>query len=276
MLPLHSCVSMSKAIAEFGGNAQMWCDEQFAVLPTFVLCFFTISAGPDGTLLAGPSRVVWKPQRLDYAPNDEYSWLPSAVREVNDRSGPAIVHLREHILFIRTGDMDHFWYVGKVHLGSYGTRGNGLSDREACFSLYEKVPREIWLACGGYSGWRTEIDHKEHICCDLASFKEVLNRFTSGGYSHFSMTRYEEDSLAIHMNPRQRAWVMYLRDAGDSGLYVDDPKLGAAEEHFRCVCGISLEFPASQTVSTDGAARIAQVLFETGSLPEDVCFTEQY
>jgi len=80
------------------------------------------------------------------------------------------------------------------------------------------------------------------------------------------MTRYEEDSLTIYTNP-SRAWPGYLRGPNDSGLYLDDPALGVNLEHFQCGCGISLDFPASQTVSHAQAAEIARHFFAHGELP---------
>jgi hypothetical protein len=80
------------------------------------------------------------------------------------------------------------------------------------------------------------------------------------------MTRYEEDSLTIYTNP-SRAWLVYQREPDDSGLYLDDPTFGVGQEHFQCLCGISLDFPARQTVSHAQAAEIARHFFAHGKLP---------
>ncbi len=99
--------------------------------------------------------------------------LPATVREIYDRSGPKAVRLRTHHLFIRTNQMTAFYYIGEAHLGSYGgPRGNEPGNREACFSLNEKVTPEIWLACGGYTGWKVEIDHEEQAAAISLQWKK--------------------------------------------------------------------------------------------------------
>jgi hypothetical protein len=89
------------------------------------------------------------------------------------------------------------------------------------------------------------------------------------------MTRYEEDSLELFTNS-ERGWLMYIRKPGDSGLYVaaatDEED---AEEHFRCDCGIDLEFPRSHTLPLNKAAEVVTAFFRSGALPEFVAWVEQ-
>lgn len=275
MLQLHRECSIRDAIADFGGDAEMWCDDQFAVLSNVVLCFITVGPGTNDSQLPQPSSVKWKPKRLDYAPeNEEYSWLPTPVREVYDRSQPEIVKLRTHHLFVRTNQMTAFFYVGEAHLGSYGgPRGHEPGNREACFSLDEKVSPDIWLVCGGYKGWKVEINHEEQVVNDTAAMDKVLRELRPDAYSHLCMTRYEEDSLTIHTNPAGLAWLMYLRRPDDCGLYVNNRELGKELQNFRCGCGIDLNFPESQTVPYATAVKIARALCENGVLPNDVNWT---
>jgi hypothetical protein len=56
--------------------------------------------------------------------------------------------------------------------------------------------------------------------------------------------------------------------------YLNDPSIGDHEEHFECDCGISLDFPASQTVSRSQAADIAGHFFSNGKLPDSVRWVE--
>jgi hypothetical protein len=66
----------------------------------------------------------------------------------------------------------------------------------------------------------------------------------------------------------------FFMELADSGLYLDDPSLGVDKEHFRCVCGISLDFPARQTVSHSQAADIARHFFNSGELPTTMKWSE--
>jgi hypothetical protein len=267
---------MDAAIAGFAGEPQLWCDDQFAVLPNSVLGFITLGESTDESHLTSPSTVIWKPRRINYAPSDEYTWLPSDVREVFDRSGRKVVRLRRHYIFLRAASVHQFVYAGEAHLGSYGgPRDDRAGNREARFTLNDRLPRHVWLECGGYSGWHFEVNHEDHIIGqdEFSKLEEILGRLGDQDYSHLRMTRYEEDSLTIHTNP-ERAWLMYLREPADCGLYLNDSTLDDEEEHFECVCGISLEFPASQTVSHSQAAQIARHFFKTGDLPDYVAWQE--
>jgi hypothetical protein len=56
-------------------------------------------------------------------------------------------------------------------------------------------------------------------------------------------------------------------------VYTRDPESGGepeAEEVFQCACGISLEFPANQTLPRELALRAAVEFFQTGRLPKCV------
>jgi hypothetical protein len=82
----------------------------------------------------------------------------------------------------------------------------------------------------------------------------------------------------------ERGWLMYLREPGDSGLYIRDPAFQRddddvyyqeLEEDFECTCGISMTFPRSQTLPRDQAADVVREFFAArGSLPESINWFE--
>jgi hypothetical protein len=200
-------------------------------------------------------------------------WLPETVREVWDRSRKPVRKVRDHHVFLRTPSDKRFFYVGPAHLGSYGSFGKytGVS---AHFSLNEKLPREVWLKFGGYPGWLVEVNHQSYRVAsgDLVAFEQLVNQLPEQEFSHLCMTRYEEDSLTVHTNAR-RGWLMYLRYPSDGGLYTRDSTYSGEpepEEVFRCVCGIGLEFPLSQTLPRELAMRSAIEFFQHGQLPKCV------
>jgi hypothetical protein len=144
-------------------------------------------------------------------------------------------------------------------------------ERSANFSLSEKLPRDVWLRLGGYTGWLIEVNHQTHRVDngDLGTFRQLAEKLPDQEFSHLCMTRYEEDSLTVHTNDR-RGWLMYLRYPGHNGIYTHDPKYAGdpeGEEEFRCVCGIGLEFAARETLPRDLAIRAALEFFTTGELP---------
>jgi len=220
-----------------------------------------------------PSSVVWKPSRLDYAPSEKYAWLPDRVWEV---WGPRGKSIRQHHLFLRPPTAERFHYAGTAHLGSISgpTTGDAPAERSVGFSLNHKLPGEAWLRLGGFAGWQVEVNHQTHHVNqgDLPAFRKLVAQMPRRKFSHLSMTRYEEDSLTVHTNPR-RGWLMYLRHPADGGVYPRDREYAGdpdAEEFFECTCGIELEFPAAQTLPRELALRAAEEFFATGELPRCV------
>jgi hypothetical protein len=191
---LHATYSKKSALTQFDGEPQELCDGQFTVLPTAVLGFLTMVKSTDGSHLRNPSSVIWKPNRLDYASSEEHPWFPRNAREVFDRSGREVVRMRRHHIFIRFAGAIDYVYAGEAHLGSFGgPRGDYPGNREACFTLAQKLPRDVWLQCGGYSGWQIDVNHKEHVISqtDHADFDHLLEELAKPAYSHWCMTRYK-------------------------------------------------------------------------------------
>ena len=254
---------------------RFWCDDQFAVLPKVILCFITVGKRTDKSHLSDPSTVNWKPSRFDYAVGEEFPWFPKVVREVYRRRGQRVVPLRRHHMFLRPCRTRDFVYAGEAHLGNYRSASADGDFRhcEACFRLLnkKKLPRSLWLKCGGYADWCIEVKHKKRVVAqrDRLSFDKLLDRMEREKYSHLSMTRYEADSLHVYTNPT-RAFPVYSPTPDHSGLYLRDSKLGTDETDFRCVCGISLDIPQCLTVSHSRAAQIARHFFRTGKLPSRV------
>jgi hypothetical protein len=248
------------------------CDGQFIVLPKDVICLATVGNSANESHFWSPSGFVWKPPRLDYDPSDEkFPWLPKAVREVLHSESRK--KLKEHHIFVRASTVENFFYAGTAQLGSYGGYLS-KSDVSAKFSLFEKLPRYVWLRLGGYPGWLIDINHTTHRVNndDLTTFNNLLEQLLQQEFSHLSITRYEEDSLDVLTNNRC-GWPMYLREPGDCGVYVNHPKyegVQKVQEIFQCTCGISLEFPISQTVSLEDAIQAAREFFVTGQLPHCV------
>jgi hypothetical protein len=210
---LHNWYSAEDAVAAFGSfpSPISFCDGQFIVLPSVVLCFITVGQIFDDPHVSSPSRAVWRP-KLGIKPEGQYDWLPEKVREVWDRSGKKVRKIRDHHIFLRTPADDLFFYAGDAHLGSYGSTRTTSGDwgLAANFSLIHKLPREVWLKVGGYPGWLVEVNHACHRveAGDLLAFERLVGELGKQEFSHLVMTRYEEDSLTVHTNT-QRGWLMY-------------------------------------------------------------------
>jgi len=276
---LHTWHMASEAVAAFGGNgaSEAFCERQFVVLPSIVLCFVTTGQTFDESHVSSPSQVTWRPKLGTVrAHPDDSDWLPETVREIYDRNGPQVRKLRTHHVLVRSPADERFFYAGEAHLGSYGSTSttSGEWGLGAHFSLSQKLPRDVWLKLGGYPGWLVEVNHEPHCveAGDLAEFERLVNELPLAEFSHLCMTRYEEDSLTLHTNTR-RGWLMYLRDPADSGVYARDLEYDGApgaEEVLQCACGIDLEFEAARTLPHESAQRAAVEFFQTGRLPECV------
>jgi hypothetical protein len=272
---LHDWYAAGDAIEAFGDTKgpESFCDGQFVVLPSVILCFVTVGQTIDEPHVPSPSGVVWRP-KPGTKPSDDHKWLPEKVREVWDRKRAK--KLRHHHLFLRTPAENDFFYAGEAHLGSYGSSRTKSGDwgLAANFSLSEKLPRDVWLKLGGYPGWLVDVNHKCHEVAagDVTTFERLAGELTQQEFSHLYMTRYEQDSLTVHTNA-QRGWLMYQRDPDDGGVYsrdLDYSGPAGVDEVFRCVCGIDLEFAASQTLPREMAGRAAVEFFKTGQMPQCV------
>jgi hypothetical protein len=259
--------SARAAIAAFGASqaAVSYFDGDFVVVEETVVCLFTMS--PHGSAsLASSSRLTWSaPQSRRASFLSLESW-PQEVVDVFDRSGAKIVRKRQHQLFLRRTARSDYTYVGPAHLESYG------ADGRARFELATRLPREHWNALGGYVGWMFERDHAESRIDegDDDALVAQLAEFATQSSSHIVLTRYEEDALHVYKNERT-AWVMYLRDPTDTGLYPVPamPASTGQTEHFRCDCGIDLEFPSGQCLPIAQALDIVRGFFAAGELPSD-------
>jgi hypothetical protein len=263
-LTLHEWYTVDEAVAAFGSGArsESFCDGQFIVLPTVVLCFAMVGEGEEKPHVSCPSCFVWRPAHPSNNPMDEKAWLPG---KICDSPLP-------RYMFLRSSNDERYFYAGRAHLGSYGDCGGvGMS---ANFTLRERLPRDIWLKFGGYPGWLVDVNHGAHRVdkTDFPAFERLVNELPHQEFSHLWMTRYEEDSLTVHTNAR-RGWLMYERDPDDVVLYTRDLEYGddpGSEEVFRCACGISLEFAASQTLPRKLALQATIEFFNTGQLPQCV------
>jgi hypothetical protein len=274
---LHQSYTVEEAVAAFGGTdrAEFLCDGQFAVLPKVVLCFATLGGPVTEPLVTWPSCLVWRPRRFDYDPSDEVPWLPEKAREVYLRDEQKVEKLRDHHVFVRLPADERYFYAGEAHLGCYGELfGENGREKGAAFSLNPKLPRDVWLRLGGYPGWLVEVNHQTHRLDkeNLPAFEQLVAALPRKKFAHLTMTRYEEDSLTVHTNPR-RGWLMYQRYPSHGGVYTRDLEYAGdpeAEEVFACACGIDLEFPADRALPREPALRAVVEFFRTGELPRCV------
>jgi hypothetical protein len=223
---------------------------EFVALPGTVIGFLR----PAALTFRSPTTIEWRPG----ANPDQPPWLLA----------PASLP-KYHLLIEQPSG---FFYAGDAHLGCYSMDGSN-----ATFSLSAPLPRDAWVRFGGYPHWLVELNHEEHRIGneDESALRSLLDRVVAPPYGHLTLTRYQEDSLDLFTNP-ERGWLMYLREPGDTGLYVaaanaEDDK----DEHFRCDCGIDLEFPRSQTLPLEKAADIVKAFFRSGKLPESVSWEPQ-
>lgn len=248
-----------EAIRRFGdpSDATVLLDGRVAVLPDLVLYFLTGQSDTEELHMETPRTVTWR--RKDAPMTVEpFAWLP-----LEARGGTPGAAARRHHLLLRASTADSLFIdAGRAHLGSYG------SDHTACFSLDHPVSRDVWLAFGGYSGWRLSACHSHETFAtgDDRRVQSLVESALSLTRGHFVLTRYEDDALHVYTN-EHRAWLMYLRDPSDPGLYLAASAADeTAIETFACGCGIPLEFPAHRTTSKDNALAIVMDYYRLGSI----------
>jgi hypothetical protein len=267
-LILHNLYDRDEVLAQLVPRTSYLelCDGEFIAAPGIILAFFS-HGNRSGTIVETPTDIIWRPKRLDYAPGEEYPFLPRLARDVSDSSD------HKHHLFLRHPGETRFFYLGLAHLGSYG---GPRIDPTAHFMLDHKLSMPLWLAFGGYPEWQVSTHGNSHHLCatELHRFQEILADAFSASHIHITLTRYQQDSLQCFTNST-RAWFMYLRTPEDSGLYILDSSGSHEEEHFVCDCGISLEFPQYNTVDHGTANRILSDFFFSGVLPGWITWTDE-
>jgi len=124
---------------------------------------------------------------------------------------------------------------------------------------------------GGFPHWEVELNHQTYRLGreNVDGLRRLVNQVMYPNRGHIMLTRYEEDSLHLYTN-ETRGWLMYLREPGDSGLYLGTTCADDVIEEFTCECGISLEFPRSQTLPAEAAAALFEEFVRSGRLPTSV------
>jgi hypothetical protein len=267
---LHQFYTAEEGVAAFAEGPGQWlCDGQFAALPGRVLGFFTLGDPGAGPSVETPTRVLWRPGRPDYAPDEEEPWLPRAVREPR---GPDGERHREYHLFLRAPSEERYLYAGPAGLGGWTNPFVPQAD----FLLRARLPREAWERLGGYPGWRVWVDgHSERLeDGDTAGLARLLARLTPEQGS-ICLTRYEEDNLTVALNA-DRGCVWYTGPDGRSHGAARDPagEAGAGEMVLIPDPYLAYEVPREDTVPRPLAIEAAREFFRTGRRPECVAWPE--
>lgn len=272
----HSCTA-EQAVARFGdpAEAELFCDRQFAVLPGTTVCFATQGDPDSGTKLLAPSKLAWKPARLDYHSEDKRPWLPERLTICVERDG---AWLPLHHMFLRVAGEQQFVYAGIAVLNSFGDiPENGRIQKAAHFTLDTKLPRDLWLRFGGYAGWRVGFNNTElrFEASDWAGFEQLLAGVpTAPGYWLVWITGYDEQWFTVQFNAH-RARLRY-GPGGERGVesWDSDCPNPRRREFFGNDGQIDVVFAAERTVPRELAVRAVVEYFRTGQLPECICWRE--
>jgi len=227
-----------------------------------------LATPPEGSFPA-PSRFRWIAARRYREADDEFGFLPAEVR---DRAAPTEQGIE---MFFGHEGSNTFLYVGDGSLVMYGL-SNSASLGEAEVDLHHKLPQEIWFRLGGYEGWSLFVDEDERRGL---STDDVLGRVTAAiarGAGELWLTRYEEDSLSLLIEP-SRAFVMYLAFPGDSGgVTAHDPRMTGSPKRasFTLSNGQVDEFGYEETLPKDEAIAIVDHFLRTGELAPWVRWVE--
>lgn len=275
-LQLHQWYSVEEAIAAFGGEAESYCDGQIVVLPHAVLGIFPLADDSTASRVITSRYIKWlsvSPKK-DIVLDEIWKWSSASPEKLLEMAqNGELCDLKPCYLLLRARNVDssRYLYAGEAKLISFLPRAE--------FRLHYSLPWEFWLQLGGCPGWWVGINGEEyHVTLDdLAEFERLTAQLTETEFSHFWMTRYEDDALSVYTNANC-AFPMYTRTDDDSGLYYLNPLYSGpsnARENFTCsCCNIDLEFPVSSTMAHAQAIRVARDYFLTGTLPLNINWVE--
>jgi hypothetical protein len=277
-----------------GADAEYFCDRQFAMVPGATLCLATMGDPDNGTKLLSPSKVAWRPARLDYHPPESRPWLPEHLTESVERNGE---WLPLYHMFLRAAAGQKFIYAGTAEMTLLGDiqesgrldKGAHLSspqaladaaqhgvrlDKAAHFKLDAKLPQHLWTRLGGYAGWQVGFNQAE---CRLASeevadFEQLLAAVpTAPGLWVVSLTGgYKDYWFAVWFNAR-RARLRYGPAESEQALESWDPACTRSDQ---CEYFGDLTFTAERTIPREQAVRAAVEYFRTGRLPQCIRWRE--
>jgi Immunity protein Imm1 len=224
-----------------------------------------LATPPEGSFPA-PSQFRWIAARRYREASDEFGFLPAEVR---DRAAPTEQGIE---MFFGPEGSNKFIYVGEGSLVTYGF-SHSASLGEAEVDLHHKLPEEIWLRLGGYEGWSLSIDEKERLGLSADDVLRLVTAAVAKGAGEVWLTRYEEDSLTLLIEPR-RAFVMYLAFPGDSGVTAHDPRMTGSPEKasFTLSNGQVDEFGYEETLPKDDVIAVVDHFLRTGELPRSVAW----
>jgi hypothetical protein len=177
-------------------------------------------------------------------------------------------------MFFAADERGAFMYVGAGWLVSYGFSGSA-SLGEVDVDLHHKLPEDIWLRFGGYEGWSLTIDEEERRGLSADAALGMVSNAVAKGAGELWLTRYEEDSLNLLIEPR-RVFVMYLAFDGDSGVIAHDPRMAGSqgEASFTLSNGQVDEFDYEETLPKDDVISVVRHFLSTGELAPWVAWIE--
>ena len=263
-IDLYDVYPRAAIVAVAGAHAREACGGQ-VIIGRARLAW--IASPPEGSFPA-PSRFRWIAGSRYREADDDFWFLPAEVRE---RAAPTNQGIE---MFFATDEAGAFLYVGAGWLVSYGFSGSA-SLGEAHVDLHHKLPEDIWLRFGGYEGWSLTVDGEERRGLPADDVLELVTAAVAKGTGELWLTRYEEDSLSLLVEPR-RAFVMYLAFDGDSGVTARDPRMAGSpgKASFTLSNGPVDEFDYEETLPKDDAIPVIRHFLSTGELPPWIAWIE--
>jgi hypothetical protein len=226
-----------------------------------------LAAPPEGSFPA-PSRFRWVAGRRYREADDDFWFLPGEMRE---RAAPTQQGIE---MFFEIEESGAFMYVGAGWLVTYGFSGSA-SLGEADVDLHHKLPEDIWRRFGGYEGWSLTINEEERRGLSADAVLGMVSNAVAKGAGELWLTRYEEDSLTLLVEPR-RAFVMYLAFDGDSGVTAHDPRMAGSPDtaSFTLSNGQVDEFSFEETLPKDDVPAVVEHFVSSGKLAPWITWVE--
>ena len=249
-------------LAEGAAVQWLW-GEQLALSPHAAALFAAVGPPEAASHFRSPSAFRFRPGAPFQVEPAEFGWMPAALAD-SARRGPRIE------LFVR--DVGGCCYVGPAKLAMYTGAGN-FRHQYADLELITRLPRELWVRCGGYPGWKVTVAHEDHLLepGDEPELAALLERASEDADLHLSLTRYEDDRLTLLVNG-ELAYLSYQNVWGGEELSCNILYEVDTEEvaPFFCTCGIALDMPLCYVISREAGLAAAREFFRTGARPETI------
>ncbi|MDZ4779875.1 MAG: hypothetical protein SGJ19_06460 [Planctomycetia bacterium] len=157
--------------------------------------------------------------------------LDRTLREQHETVHQVVIKKYRSMALVVKGERLRQWhYVGEAQLSSSGG-ANGVRSQYS-YRLAEALPRNLWVALGGFENWLLSIEKTEYRNLTAEQCLELIATRWTTDKKEFVVERYEGDSLMGLSDDADRCVLYHCRDDDVENMSFHPDLRGDPEELF--------------------------------------------